>query len=134
MFVGPSDAFSVPVGSLENAPSLDFSPGEAAPAETRAAAFALVEQVAAHLRSVEPSSPAPYLLDRARTLATRDFLTPARRRVPGRHARDDEERRLTRYLRASLRNTVQSGEPPASISAKFTACRPRRQQSEMPRS
>jgi type VI secretion system protein ImpA len=43
--------------------------------ESRVAAFALIEQVAAHLRGVEPSSPAPYLLDRARTLATRDFLT-----------------------------------------------------------
>jgi len=75
VFVGPSDAFSVPVGSLQDAPSLDFSPSDAPPVESRVAAFALIEQVAAHLRGVEPSSPAPYLLDRARTLATRDFLT-----------------------------------------------------------
>jgi type VI secretion system protein ImpA len=75
VFVGPSDAFSVPVGSLQDAPSLDFSPSDAPSVESRVAAFALIEQVAAHLRGVEPSSPAPYLLDRARTLATRDFLT-----------------------------------------------------------
>ena len=75
VFVGPSDAFSIPVSALQDAPAPDFSPGEAAPAETRAHAFALIEQVAAHLRSVEPSNPAPYLLDRARSLATRDFLS-----------------------------------------------------------
>jgi len=75
VFVGPSDAFSIPVSALQDAPALDFSPGEAPPAETRARAFALIEQVAAHLRSVEPSNPAPYLLDRARSLATRDFLS-----------------------------------------------------------
>ena len=75
VFVGSGDMFSIPVSSLQDAPSPDFSPGEAAPAESRAAAFALIEKAAAHLRSVEPSSPAPYLLDRARALATRDFLS-----------------------------------------------------------
>ncbi len=75
IFVGPSDAFSIPLSNLQGAPSLDFSPGEAPPALSRTHAFGLIEQVAAHLRSVEPSSPAPYLLDRARTLATRDFLS-----------------------------------------------------------
>jgi type VI secretion system protein ImpA len=45
------------------------------PAESRAAALALVDSVAAHLRRVEPSSPAPYLLDRAKALASRDFLS-----------------------------------------------------------
>lgn len=75
VFVGPSDAFSIPVSALQDAPAPDFYPGEAPPAKSRARAFALIEQVAAHLRSVEPSNPAPYLLDRARTLATRDFLS-----------------------------------------------------------
>jgi type VI secretion system protein ImpA len=75
VFVGPADAFSIPVSSLQDAPPLDFSPSEAPPLESRAQAFALIEQVAAHLRGVEPSSPAPYLLDRARSLATRDFLS-----------------------------------------------------------
>ena len=155
VFVGPSDAFSIPVKALEDAPALDFSRGDAAPAETRAQALALIEKVASHLRSAEPSSPAPYLLDRARALATRDFLSllgevfPARRpgvdgqgvlsallgasasrptmlrpRRPGGRRSD--------YLRELLRNVVQSGEPPVSISTKLTACKPRRQQSEMP--
>jgi type VI secretion system protein ImpA len=75
VFVGPSDAFSIPVSALQDAPAPDFSPSEAPPADSRARAFALIEQVAAHLRSVEPSNPAPYLLDRARALATRDFLS-----------------------------------------------------------
>jgi len=75
VFVGPSDAFSIPVKTLEDAPALNFSRGDSAPAETRAQALALIEKVASHLRSAEPSSPAPYLLDRARTLATRDFLS-----------------------------------------------------------
>ena len=74
VFVGPNSAFSIPVNSLQDAPALDFSPGDAPPAQSRVRAFALVEQVAAHLRGVEPSSPAPYLLDRARALAARDFL------------------------------------------------------------
>ena len=75
VFVGPSDAFSIPVKALEDAPALNFSRGDSAPAETRAQALALIEKVASHLRSAEPSSPAPYLLDRARALATRDFLS-----------------------------------------------------------
>jgi type VI secretion system protein ImpA len=75
VFVGPSDAFSIPVSALQDAPALDFSFSEAEPAESRASAFSLMEQVATHLRAVEPSNPAPYLLDRARALATRDFLS-----------------------------------------------------------
>ncbi|MDE3175758.1 MAG: type VI secretion system ImpA family N-terminal domain-containing protein [Pseudomonadota bacterium] len=75
VFVGPEGAFAIPVSSLQDAPALDFSPGDAPAAESRARAFGLIEQVAAHLRRVEPSSPAPYLLDRARALAARDFLT-----------------------------------------------------------
>ncbi len=75
VFVGPSDAFSIPVKNLADAPALDFSPADAPAVETRALALALIEQVATHLRAAEPSSPAPYLLDRARSLATRDFLS-----------------------------------------------------------
>ncbi len=75
VFVGPSDAFSIPVSNLADAPALDFSPADAPAVETRAQALALIEQVATHMRAAEPSSPAPYLLDRARALATRDFLS-----------------------------------------------------------
>ena len=41
----------------------------------RSQALGLLEQVAAFFRSVEPSSPVPFLADRARELAQRDFLS-----------------------------------------------------------
>jgi type VI secretion system protein ImpA len=75
VFVGPDGTFTVPVSSLSNAPSLEFSHAEAERAPTRAAALALIDGVAAHMRRAEPSSPAPYLLDRAKALASRDFVS-----------------------------------------------------------
>ena len=41
----------------------------------RGQALALLEQVSAFFRNVEPSSPVPFLADRARELAQRDFLS-----------------------------------------------------------
>jgi type VI secretion system protein ImpA len=75
VFVGPDGAFTVPVKSLANAPSavVEHSPSE--PAASRAAALALIDAVAQHLQRAEPSSPIPYLLDRARNLASRDFVS-----------------------------------------------------------
>jgi type VI secretion system protein ImpA len=75
VFVGPEGAFTVPVSSLASAPSLEFTRAEAQPAPTRIAALALIDAVASHMRRVEPSSPLPYLLERARALASRDFLS-----------------------------------------------------------
>ncbi len=75
LFVGPEGAFTVPVKSLSSAPSVEISRAEPEPAPTRAAALALIDAVAAHMSRAEPSSPAPYLLERARNLATRDFLS-----------------------------------------------------------
>jgi type VI secretion system protein ImpA len=43
--------------------------------ENRAQALALIGQVATFFRAAEPSSPIPFLLDRARDLAQRDFLS-----------------------------------------------------------
>ena len=37
--------------------------------------LAIIDAVATHFRRVEPSSPVPYLLERARALATREFLS-----------------------------------------------------------
>ena len=75
VYVGAEPAFAVPVSSLGLSAETDASPAAAAePAASRAAALALLESVAAHLRKVEPSSPVPFLLDRARGLASRDFL------------------------------------------------------------
>ena len=42
----------------------------------------LIDGVAAHMRKAEPSSPAPYLLDRAKSLASRDFLSLLRDLLP----------------------------------------------------
>jgi len=75
VFVGPDGAFTVPVSSLAASPATEFARSEAPPAPSRAAALALIDSVASHMRRVEPSSPAPHLLDRARALAARDFLS-----------------------------------------------------------
>ena len=75
VFVGPEGAFTVPVSGLAGAPSADFARADAEPAPSRAAALALIDSVASHMRRIEPSSPAPYLLDRAKSLASRDFLS-----------------------------------------------------------
>lgn len=75
VFVGPDGAFTVPVSSLSSAPSVEVSRADTEPAPSRAAALSLIDAVAAHMRRIEPSSPAPYLLERARALASRDFLS-----------------------------------------------------------
>jgi type VI secretion system protein ImpA len=75
VFVGPDGAFTVPVKSLSNAPTAAIQSAPAEPAASRAAAIALLDAVAAHMQKAEPSSPVPYLLERARNLATRDFLS-----------------------------------------------------------
>jgi type VI secretion system protein ImpA len=75
VFVGPDGAFTVPVSGLVGAPGAEFARAETPPAPSRAAALALIDGVASHMRRVEPSSPAPYLIDRAKALASRDFLS-----------------------------------------------------------
>jgi len=75
IFVGSEPAFTVPVSSIAANETAPFERRETEPAASRAAALALIETVATHMRRVEPSSPVPYLLDRARNLASRDFLS-----------------------------------------------------------
>jgi type VI secretion system protein ImpA len=77
IFVGAEAAFTIPVSSVpaNEAEAAPLDRPETAPAASRAAALTLIEGVAAHLRVVEPSSPLPYLLDRAKALAARDFLS-----------------------------------------------------------
>jgi type VI secretion system protein ImpA len=77
IFVGVDAAFTILVSSIpaNEAEGALFDRQEMAPASSRAAALTLIDGVAAHFRLVEPSSPLPYLLDRANALATRDFLT-----------------------------------------------------------
>lgn len=77
IFVGADAAFKVPVSSIPaNAESDEPRERSDTPAAaSRAAALALIDAVATHLRRSEPSNPAPYLLDRAKALAPRDFLS-----------------------------------------------------------
>ncbi|MBV9288542.1 MAG: type VI secretion system ImpA family N-terminal domain-containing protein [Hyphomicrobiales bacterium] len=75
VFVGPDGAFTVPVKSLANAPTVGLEPAQPEPASSRGAALALIDAVAQHMQRAEPSSPVPYLLDRAKSLASRDFLS-----------------------------------------------------------
>jgi type VI secretion system protein ImpA len=73
--VGPEGAFTVPVKILAAAPSAEFERAEPPPVPTRAAALALIDAVTQHMQRAEPSSPVPYLLERAKGLATRDFVS-----------------------------------------------------------
>jgi type VI secretion system protein ImpA len=77
IFVGADAAFTVPVSSIpaNEAAASPVDRPEVAPAPSRAAALALIDRVAAHMRLTEPSSPAPHLLDRAKSLASRDFVS-----------------------------------------------------------
>lgn len=75
IFVGSEPAFTVPVSSIAANETAPFERRETEPAASRAAALSLIEAVAMHMRRVEPSSPVPYLLDRAKNLASRDFLS-----------------------------------------------------------
>lgn len=60
--------------STAEAPALDVA--------TRAEALAMLDQVGNYLRVAEPSSPIPYLTDRARDLAQRDFLSLLKALLP----------------------------------------------------
>jgi type VI secretion system protein ImpA len=44
-------------------------------AETRAQALALLAEIASYLRAAEPANPIPWLIDRVRALAEKDFLS-----------------------------------------------------------
>jgi type VI secretion system protein ImpA len=51
-------------------------------AKTRGQALGLLDDVAAYLRTSEPGSPVPWLIERARALAERDFLSILRAVLP----------------------------------------------------
>lgn len=75
VFVGRDSPFPVQVSALANTAAPELSRASVDPSASRAEAMAVIDAVAAHLRSAEPSSPAPLLLERAKSLASRDFLT-----------------------------------------------------------
>jgi type VI secretion system protein ImpA len=87
--VGKDRVFDLPIermaGLLEGGPAPDSAVSENPAAflvENRAQALGLLEQVGAYFRNAEPSSPVPFLTDRARELAQRDFLSLLRDVLP----------------------------------------------------
>jgi type VI secretion system protein ImpA len=87
--VGKDRVFDLPIermaGLLEGVPAPDSAVSENSTAflvENRAQALGLLEQVGAYFRNAEPSSPVPFLTDRARELAQRDFLSLLRDVLP----------------------------------------------------
>jgi type VI secretion system protein ImpA len=58
----------------------------------RRQAMAVLEQVAVFLRNAEPSSPIPWLIERARSLADRDFLGVLRALLPASAMNESEPR------------------------------------------
>ena len=88
--VGKDRFFDLPIermaGLLDGMPTPDLAASEnpemAFSVENRGQALGLLDQVAAYFRNVEPSSPVPFLIDRARELAQRDFLSLLRDVLP----------------------------------------------------
>jgi len=82
----PIERMSGLVSSSDAAPAGEGGDGEEPPrrfeAKTRAEAIRLLEQIGAYYRTAEPSSPLPYLTDRARDLAGRDFLSVLKHVLP----------------------------------------------------
>lgn len=83
--IGKDQYFAMPVerlaaasgnaGAAANAPQTDGQLDVAIEIHTRIEALALLEQVGNYFRVAEPSSPIPFLTERARDLAQRDFLS-----------------------------------------------------------
>lgn len=87
--IGREQVFDLPIERLsvfaegDAAPSFDQTiDGPALEVHTRIEALMLLDQVGSYLRSAEPSSPVPYLTDRARDLAQRDFLSVLKALLP----------------------------------------------------
>ena len=49
---------------------------------SRSQALSVLDQVAAYFRAAEPSSPIPFIIERARDLAQRDFLSVLKTLLP----------------------------------------------------
>jgi type VI secretion system protein ImpA len=81
----PLQRLSGLVSSSASSSSLDGNSGSSSrhlEAKTRADAFRLLEQIGAFYRGAEPTSPLPYLTDRARELASRDFVSLLKQVLP----------------------------------------------------
>lgn len=88
--VGKDRFFDLPIermaGLLDGMPTPDMavsdSPAVAFSVDNRGQALGLLDHVGAYFRNVEPSSPVPFLIDRAREMAQRDFLSLLRDVLP----------------------------------------------------
>jgi type VI secretion system protein ImpA len=87
--IGREQVFQLPIERLsafaEGGPAHVSDPAvndTAFEIQSRAQALALLDRVGGYLRSSEPSSPIPYLIDRARDLAQRDFLSVLKALLP----------------------------------------------------
>jgi type VI secretion system protein ImpA len=93
--IGRDQVFDLPVERLAAFAEVSAAPEEdaadaasaAAPprrleAKTRGDAIRLLEQIGAYYRGAEPSSPVPFLTERARSFAERDFLSLLKELLP----------------------------------------------------
>jgi type VI secretion system protein ImpA len=89
--IGREQFFGLPierlaaVGAQEQAVNQISPDGDGGPqfdAPTRNDALTLLDQVGIYFRAAEPSSPIPFFTDRARDLATRDFLSVLKALLP----------------------------------------------------
>jgi type VI secretion system protein ImpA len=89
--IGNEHSFSLPLDRLVASPAsppsgLSNQPDLGEPgnfdAPTRTEALVLLQQVSGYLRMAEPSSPIPFLIDRAGDLAQRDFLSVLKALLP----------------------------------------------------
>jgi type VI secretion system protein ImpA len=88
--VGKQQTFDLPISPMAHL--LDTGESSAAhfgdsqdivfSVENRAQALALMENVAAYFRRAEPSNPIPFLIDKAKEMAQRDFLALLRDVLP----------------------------------------------------
>jgi type VI secretion system protein ImpA len=91
--IGRDQFFDLPIERLaafaseDGAQAANTTPGELATepqytVQSRSEALALLEQVGTYFRAAEPSSPIPFLTERARDLAQRDFLSVLKGLLP----------------------------------------------------
>jgi type VI secretion system protein ImpA len=99
IYIGKEQTLQLPIGRLSElvsssgeSPAANGDDSELPPrhleANTRADAIRLLDQIGIFYRAAEPSSPLPYLTDRARDLANRDFLSLLKHVLPALHSSD----------------------------------------------
>jgi type VI secretion system protein ImpA len=89
--IGRDQVFDLPIERLSAFADVAQAPGEGASeavaprrleAKTRGDAIRLLEQIGTYYRIAEPTSPVPFLTERARSFAERDFLSLLKELLP----------------------------------------------------